>query len=355
MAVAGGGYHSLALVAVPPWIIAPPQSQTVNQGSTAAFRVMASGMVPLSYQWQFNGTNLAGAVADTLTLAGAQPEQAGSYAVVITNSWGSVTSAVASLTVLVPPSILTPPRSQTVNQGGTATFSVEAGGTVPLSYQWRLIGVDVGGATSSDYSMANVQTSHAGDYAVVVTNACGSVTSVVATLTVNRVPVARDFTAATLQNRPLTIATAKLVARASDPDGDPLTVSAVSPASTNGGGVTLSGSGVTYTPVSGFAGSDSFTYTLSDGRGGTATASVLVSVQADTSASPNMLPLMTTASGTLIRFGGIVGRTYSVQRATAVSGPWETLGTVTIGSSGLGSFEDTNPPAGNAFYRTRYP
>src|SRR5208282_849413 len=75
-------------------------SQTVAAGSSATFTVAAAGTAPLTYQWQFNGTNLYGATSTSLTLAGVQPANAGSYTVVVTNSVGSVTSAVAVLTVL---------------------------------------------------------------------------------------------------------------------------------------------------------------------------------------------------------------------------------------------------------------
>jgi hypothetical protein len=56
----------------------------------------------LGYQWTFDGTNLAGATADSLLLTNVQPAQAGTYAVVITNVVGSITSSVASLNVVVP-------------------------------------------------------------------------------------------------------------------------------------------------------------------------------------------------------------------------------------------------------------
>lgn len=64
-------------------------------------------------------------------------------------------------------------------------FTVVASGTAPLTYQWRLNGSNLGGATSATYSMANVQTGNAGAYSVVVANTAGSVTSATATLTVN--------------------------------------------------------------------------------------------------------------------------------------------------------------------------
>ena len=89
----------------------------------------------------------------------------------------------------VPPSITTHPQSQTVCAGSSVTFSVEASGTAPLSYQWKKDGTDISGATSANYTISSVTTGHAGSYTVVVSNACGSVTSNAATLTVNTPPL----------------------------------------------------------------------------------------------------------------------------------------------------------------------
>jgi len=87
-------------------ITTQPQSQSVAVGSNATFTVTASGATPLSYQWRFNGTAIPGATNTILTLANAQPSNAGSYSVVVSNVAGTVTSASALLTVSQP----TPPR-----------------------------------------------------------------------------------------------------------------------------------------------------------------------------------------------------------------------------------------------------
>ena len=89
-------------------------------------------------------------------------------------------------------------------------------------------------------------------------------------------PKAMDDNATTLEGRPVTI---NVVANDTDPDGDTLAASGVTQPS-NGMAVTNGGGTVTYSPYSGFTGLDSFTYTVSDGRGGTATARVKVTVQA---------------------------------------------------------------------------
>jgi len=76
-----------------------------------------------------------------------------------------------------PPTILTQPSDQSVTIGDTAAFSVTAFGGRPLSYQWRLNGIDVDGATNTILTITNAQRSQAGNYSVLVTNALGSVAS----------------------------------------------------------------------------------------------------------------------------------------------------------------------------------
>ena len=86
----------------------------------------------------------------------------------------------------VAPTITTQPASQTVTAGQTASFTVAATGTAPLSYQWNKNGTAITGATSSTYTTPATTNSDSGaQFTVVVSNTVGSVTSSPATLTVN--------------------------------------------------------------------------------------------------------------------------------------------------------------------------
>ncbi len=76
-----------------------PTSQTVTVGGSATFSVTASGTPPLAYQWRYNGTSISGATNPSLSLAGVQSTQAGTYSVIVTNGAGSMTSSTALLTV----------------------------------------------------------------------------------------------------------------------------------------------------------------------------------------------------------------------------------------------------------------
>ena len=174
----------VAVFAVPPSITTHPASKAVTNGGNAAFSVVATGSVPLSYQWCFYGTNLNGATGSVYTRTNAQPADEGPYSVVVSNIAGSVASSNAALTVYRAPMISLQPQSQSVALGSNALFTIFATGTAPLGYQWRFIGTNINGATSASYTRFNVQTNHAGDYSVVISNIAGAATSDPATLTV---------------------------------------------------------------------------------------------------------------------------------------------------------------------------
>ena len=88
-----------------------------------------------------------------------------------------------------PPTIITQPQSQTVAPGTTVTFTVAASGSMPLSYQWMENGTAIPGATSSSYTTPPVTLSdNNAQFAVVVSNGSGTVTSAAATLRVIPVP-----------------------------------------------------------------------------------------------------------------------------------------------------------------------
>jgi hypothetical protein len=175
----------------PPAIVAAPSNSTNNTGTTATFTVSASGTAPFSYQWNRNGSplsnggNVSGATSTTLTLATVSQDDAtnGSYTVVISNSFGSITSAPVTLVVSDPPTISIEPASAAKFVGSAASFSVTATGTAPLSYQWQKNnsplsnGGNVAGATTSALALSALAAGDAASYTVIVTNIAGSITS----------------------------------------------------------------------------------------------------------------------------------------------------------------------------------
>jgi hypothetical protein len=168
---------------IAPLISASPTNLTVTSGASAAFSVSAAGTAP-AYQWRKDGVAIVGATLSTLSLNPASTNDAGGYDVVVTNACGSVTSAVAILTVTAdPPLITSDPEDQTANLGAAAVFSVSATGSLPLTFQWRKAGSPLAGATNQMFAIASVTTNDFGSYDVVVSNAFGTLASLSANLT----------------------------------------------------------------------------------------------------------------------------------------------------------------------------
>jgi hypothetical protein len=133
----------------------------------------------LAYQWYFDETNsLALETNATLVLSNITAAQAGSYLVVVTNGYGSVTSAPALVSVGSAPQLTSTPTNQTAFSGDTVTFSASALGTEPLHYQWYFNVTNALDSETNDVLvLSNVAPQQAGSYTVVITNLYGSVAS----------------------------------------------------------------------------------------------------------------------------------------------------------------------------------
>lgn len=160
-------------------------NQTVCEGSSATFSTTAGGTGPFTYAWTVDGVPFGGNTS-SITVSGAG---VGSHpiSVTVTGTCGSVTRN-ATLTVQ-PTTSATTPANQTVCKGATASFSTTASGTGPFTYQWKLDGSNIPGATNSSVNI-NTSSLSAGNHSVdvVVNGACGSVIRS-AVLTVNTAPV----------------------------------------------------------------------------------------------------------------------------------------------------------------------
>lgn len=172
-----------------PVITTQPRSTAVAQGGTALFTVGATGPTPLSYQWWKDESPLAGRINSVLTLTPVTTNDNGTYFVVVTNSYGSTTSALATLTVGIRPAMLVQPTNTWTVPGGPATFFVEAAGTPPLACRWRregstfTNGIIANTPTNSSLTVTNVQSTNDGNrFTVVITNLFGSTLSTTAYL-----------------------------------------------------------------------------------------------------------------------------------------------------------------------------
>ena len=174
-----------------------PQALTTFAGDTANFGVSVFGSLPVSFQWEKDGTNLydvgnvSGSGSPTLTLANVSRGEAAPYSVVVSNVYGSITSSVAMLQIEVaPPAIVSEPVSQTILAGTTVSLQVQVTGDAPLYYQWQEDGTNLAdggnltGTATSTLTVTSVSLGNAGSYSVIVSNALMSVSSGDAVLTV---------------------------------------------------------------------------------------------------------------------------------------------------------------------------
>lgn len=175
--------------AIAPSISTQPLSATAVAGETASFGVAAQGSGPLAYQWLRNGAPVAGATQAAYQLLATPGDNTALFSVVVSNVAGSVTSQVATLTVVSPqsaPVITTQPSSVVASVGGSASFAVAATGSGPISYQWQRNGNNIPAAIEASYTLNTVSAADNGaQFRVLVSNDQGSVLSANAMLTVS--------------------------------------------------------------------------------------------------------------------------------------------------------------------------
>ncbi len=186
-----------------PYFTTQPQAHgTVAVGDSITLTAVAAGGAT-TYQWQIstdggaNFTNIdstanASAATAALTLGNVQLAGAATYQLVASNAAGSVTSVRTKLEVAsspFAPVIELQPASATKLAGAAYTLKVTASASAPVTYQWKKNGNPIADATNPTLVFATLTPADAGDYSVVVTNGLASVTSSVATLVVQYVPV----------------------------------------------------------------------------------------------------------------------------------------------------------------------
>jgi len=180
----------------PPDFTVQPQSLALIASEDAQFSVSASGTEPMAYQWRFNGENIGGATEASNVVNNVQSYNAGDYVVVVTNAFGAVTSAVATLTVEYP-RVLVDPADAWVSVadggvGGSVSFSVAPLPHPPLGYQWRFNGADIKFETSSNLVVRIQSVTNVGEYSVFVRTVWGGAEGPPTRLEVLSVKAARE-------------------------------------------------------------------------------------------------------------------------------------------------------------------
>jgi hypothetical protein len=166
-----------------PKITMQPRSQIVLLGAPASFSVSITGDPAPTFQWYKAGTPLPGETDSLFIIPAVGFADTGTYSVTISNSKGTITSntitlMVYSLTVTVQP------LSDTVSVDSTFTFTASVAGIDAPTFQWRLDGFGIPGATGLAYSKAAATPDDAGTYQLVVTSPLGDVYSEPVILTV---------------------------------------------------------------------------------------------------------------------------------------------------------------------------
>ena len=175
--------------AVPPVLIAQPQSLTNFPGNTVSFAVAATGSAPFSYQWYGPSGVLAGATNATLTLGGISYGNAGNYYAVVSNPTGTnATSAIATLIVTAGVPTITPGALPNYQEtvGDHLAFAPDINGTLPITFNWYQNSSTTPAASGTITNLAagagslvltNIQAVQAGTYRLVVNNLYGRATN----------------------------------------------------------------------------------------------------------------------------------------------------------------------------------
>jgi hypothetical protein len=265
------------------------------------------------------------------------------------------------------PTILQQPASVTVRDtsltelGASASFSVVALGRPPLNYQWYSDGAILPGATTRTLTYTNPAAGHQGtNYQVVISNDSGSVTSSIANLTLvgtNQGPIAPNYTNDVSENQTINFDLSTLFHNAIFPDNDPGTLSAYDATTTNGVALgDITSTLLSYTPNPNFLGWDSWTYTVTDALGDSATGTNYIHVLAQT--APVTVSVQAGAGGIQMSgSGGVANGSYSILGSPTLGAPVSTWMVVTSGAfDSNGSFSISLPTTNTAgFYVLQTP
>jgi lysophospholipase L1-like esterase len=152
--------NSLPCANCPPRFTLQPRGQSMLPGTNVSLVAEAIGTgAPIQYQWRFDGTNIPNATNASYSFTNASIAHQGNYTVAATDTNGTAISSNAFLFLFLRPVFVLNPVSQTVLQGGTATFTAIATGAPPIWYRWQRNGTSVVTNGTGVLVLTNVQSS----------------------------------------------------------------------------------------------------------------------------------------------------------------------------------------------------
>ncbi len=186
VAAAGGSSFSLAIQSDgKPHLLTSLLNRKVAEGTRTELKITAVAVGPLTYQWQFFGTNIPGATNSSLVIPITLLSDSGPYSVIVSDNLGSVGSS--NVLEVVPILITSSPIDQFAYMWGETSFEVKAYGREPLLYQWKFNGMNLPGQTNSLLQLTNLQLSQVGNYSVAISNSVGDALSQSANLSLSQV------------------------------------------------------------------------------------------------------------------------------------------------------------------------
>jgi hypothetical protein len=172
--------------AIPAAVLEDPVSATAYAGHEVTFVAGADGTAPLAFQWYKGTAAIAGATTDTLMFTCAYADNNTTYKCIVTNQYGSATSAQATLTVSTDLQLVKSPDSITRTVGSKAAFRVEPLGAFPVSYQWYKDTTAIPGETNATLWLSGLTLAENNStYYAKVSNPWSTTNSDPATLSVN--------------------------------------------------------------------------------------------------------------------------------------------------------------------------
>ncbi len=192
--IAAGQDYSLVMVELGfPRFSSSPQAVVSHAGGKASFVADVSGTSPLAFQWYHDGAPIEGATSRFLLLTNVPPSDSGTYTLVATNITSLTNWLNSSLDVQQAPAVAGNPSPQNVLLGTHLCLNAEVSGLEPMSLQWRLNGADLldgprlSGATNRVLCLNGAKSEDSGSYSLVASNANGSVTGLVAQVSVSSI------------------------------------------------------------------------------------------------------------------------------------------------------------------------